>query len=147
MIGALARIKSYMDYGIFAPIQVAAIHALNGPQDCVADIRRTYQRRRDVLCDGLTRAGWPIERPKATMFVWARIPEEFRAMGSLEFSKLLLREAKVAVSPGIGFGEYGDDYVRFSLIENEHRMRQAVRGIRRALGGARFGEGKIAAAR
>jgi alanine-synthesizing transaminase len=147
MIGALARIKSYMDYGIFAPIQVAAIHALNGPQDCVADIRRTYQRRRDVLCDGLTRAGWPIERPKATMFVWARIPEEFRAMGSLEFSKLLLREAKVAVSPGIGFGEYGDDSVRFSLIENEHRTRQAVRGIRRALGGARFGEGKIAAAR
>ena len=147
MVGALARIKSYMDYGIFAPIQIAAIHALNGPQECVAEIRRTYQRRRDVLCDGLNRAGWPIERPKATMFVWARIPEAFRAMGSLEFSKLLLREAKVAVSPGIGFGEYGDEYVRFSLIENEHRMRQAVRGIRRALGGARFGEGKIAAAR
>jgi len=134
MVGALARIKSYMDYGIFAPIQIAAIHALNGPQECVAEIRRTYQRRRDVLCDGLNRAGWPIERPKATMFVWARIPEAFRAMGSLEFSKLLLREAKVAVSPGIGFGEYGDEYVRFSLIENEHRMRQAVRGIRRALG-------------
>jgi len=134
MVGALARIMSYMDYGIFAPIQIAAIHALNGPQECVAEIRRTYQRRRDVLCDGLNRAGWPIERPKATMFVWARIPEAFRAMGSLEFSKLLLREAKVAVSPGIGFGEYGDEYVRFSLIENEHRMRQAVRGIRRALG-------------
>jgi alanine-synthesizing transaminase len=143
MIGALSRIKSYMDYGIFAPIQIAAIHALNGPQDCVAEIRRTYQRRRDVLCDGLTRAGWPIDRPKATMFVWARIPAEFRAMGSLEFSKLLLREGKVAVSPGLGFGEYGDDYVRFSLIENEHRTRQAVRGIRRVLGGARFGEGKV----
>ena len=147
MVGALARLKSYTDYGIFAPVQVAAIHALNGPQECVADIRRTYQRRRDVLCDGLTRAGWPIERPKATMFVWARIPEEFRALGSIEFSKLLLREAKVAVSPGIGFGEFGDDYVRFSLIENEHRTRQAVRGIRRALGAGRVGETKIAAAR
>jgi alanine-synthesizing transaminase len=147
MIAALARIKTYMDYGIFAPIQIAAIHALNGPQDCVAEIRRTYQRRRDVLCDGLTRAGWPLERPKATMFVWGRIPEEFRAMGSIEFSKLLLREAKVAVSPGIGFGEYGDEYVRFSLIENEHRTRQAVRGIRRVLGGSRTAEAKIAAAR
>ncbi len=147
MIGALARIKSYMDYGIFAPIQIASIHALNGPQECVAEIRRTYQRRRDVLCDGLVRAGWPIERPKATMFVWARIPEEFRAMGSIEFSKLLLRDAKVAVSPGIGFGEFGDEYVRFSLIENEHRTRQAVRGIRRALGGAGVGESRIAAAR
>jgi alanine-synthesizing transaminase len=134
MVGALARIKSYMDYGMFAPIQIAAIHALNGPQECVEEIRRTYQRRRDTLCDGLTRAGWPVERPKATMFVWARIPEEHRAMGSLEFAKLLLREAKVAVSPGAGFGEYGDEYVRFSLIENEHRMRQAVRGIRHALG-------------
>ncbi len=135
LVGALARLKSYMDYGMFAPIQIAAIHALNGPQECVEEIRRTYERRRNALCDGLTRAGWPIERPKATMFVWARIPEEFRALGSLEFSKLLLREAKVAVSPGIGFGEYGDDYVRFSLIENEHRTRQAVRGIRHALGG------------
>jgi alanine-synthesizing transaminase len=134
MVAALARIKSYMDYGMFAPIQIAAIHALNGPQECVGDIVRRYQRRRDALCDGLTRAGWPIEKPKATMFVWSRIPEEFRAMGSLEFSKLLLREAKVAVSPGIGFGEFGDEYVRFSLIENEHRTRQAVRGIRRALG-------------
>src|SRR5215467_10898427 len=133
MIGALARIKSYLDYGIFQPVQIAAIHALNGPQDCVAEIRRTYQRRRDVLCDGLTRAGWPIERPKATMFVWARIPEEFRALGAIEFSKLLLREAKVAVSPGIGFGEFGDEYVRFALVENEHRTRQAVRGIRKAL--------------
>jgi alanine-synthesizing transaminase len=134
MISALARIKSYMDYGIFAPIQIAAIHALNGPQDCVEDIRRRYQRRRDALVNGLARAGWPIEPPKATMFVWARIPEPFRAGGSLEFSKFLLQEAKVAVAPGIGFGEYGDEHVRFSLIENEHRMRQAVRGIRRALG-------------
>jgi len=147
MIGALARIKSYMDYGIFAPIQIAAIHALNGPQDCVADIRRTYQRRRDVLCDGLTRAGWPIARPKATMFVWAKIPDEFRAMGSLEFSKLLLKEAKVAVSPGLGFGEYGDEYVRFSLIENEHRTRQAVRGIRRVLGGSKIGADPVFASR
>lgn len=134
MVGALARIKSYMDYGIFAPIQIAAIHALNGPQECVDEIRRCYQRRRDALCDGLSRAGWPIARPKATMFVWARIPEPFLPLGSLEFSKLLLREAKVAVSPGIGFGEYGDEFVRFSLIENEHRTRQAVRGIRRVLG-------------
>ena len=136
MIASLARIKSYMDYGIFAPIQIAAIHALNGPQECVGEIVRRYQRRRDVLCDGLTRAGWPIEKPRATMFVWAQIPEPFRSMGSIEFSKLLLREAKVAVSPGIGFGEYGDDCVRFSLIENEHRTRQAIRGIRRALGGS-----------
>ena len=134
MVAALSRLKSYMDYGMFAPIQIAAIHALNGPQGCVDDIRRTYQRRRDALCDGLSRAGWVIEKPKATMFVWASIPEAFRSLGSLEFSKLLLREAKVAVSPGIGFGEYGDEYVRFSLIENEHRTRQAVRGIRRALG-------------
>jgi alanine-synthesizing transaminase len=133
MVGALARVKSYMDYGMFAPIQIAAIHALNGPQECVDDIRRVYQRRRDALVNGLSRAGWPIDKPKATMFVWARIPEAFRAMGSLEFSKFLLREAKVAVSPGAGFGEYGDEYVRFSLIENEHRTRQAVRGIRRAL--------------
>ncbi|MEA2624390.1 MAG: alanine-synthesizing transaminase [Candidatus Binatota bacterium] len=133
MVGALGRLKSYIDYGIFAPVQIAAIHALNGPQDCVDDIRRRYQRRRDVLCDGLNRAGWPLERPRATMFVWARIPEPFRELGSVEFSKFLLREAKVAVSPGAGFGEYGDEFVRFSLIENEHRTRQAVRGIRKAL--------------
>jgi alanine-synthesizing transaminase len=144
MVGALGRIKSYMDYGIFAPIQIAAIHALNGPQDCVGEIVRKYQRRRDALCDGLTRAGWAIEKPKATMFVWARIPDAFRSLGSLEFSKLLLREAKVAVSPGIGFGEYGDEFVRFSLIENEHRTRQAVRGIRRVIAGT--GELKRASA-
>jgi alanine-synthesizing transaminase len=115
---------------MFTPIQVAAILALEGPQDCLEEIRRTYQRRRDVLCNGLYSAGWFVDRPKATMFVWARIPEPYRHMGSLEFSKKLLREAKVAVSPGIGFGEYGDEYVRFSLIENEQRTRQAIRSIR-----------------
>jgi alanine-synthesizing transaminase len=133
MIGALARLKSYLDYGIFQPVQIAAIHALNGPQDYVDGIRRQYQSRRDVLVNGLNRIGWHLPKPKATMFVWAPIPEPFRGMGSLEFSTFLLREAKVAVSPGIGFGEYGDRYVRFALIENEHRTRQAVRGIRRAL--------------
>jgi len=135
MIAALARLKSYMDYGMFQPIQVAAIAALNGPQDCVEEIRVLYKARRDVLIDGLNRIGWHVTKPKATMFVWARIPEEFETMGSLEFATFLLQEGKVAVSPGIGFGEYGDKYVRFALIENEHRTRQAIRGIRRALGG------------
>jgi alanine-synthesizing transaminase len=130
LVGALARIKSYLDYGMFTPIQVAAIMALEGPQDCVKEIRDMYLSRRNVLCDGLNAAGWQVERPKATMFVWARIPEPYREMGSLEFSKKLLKEAKVAVSPGIGFGSYGDDHVRFSLIENEHRTRQAVRCIK-----------------
>ncbi|MGC1952368.1 MAG: alanine transaminase [Gammaproteobacteria bacterium] len=130
LVGALARIKSYLDYGMFTPIQVAAITALDGPDDCVHDIRDTYARRRDVLCNGLTAAGWPVEKPQATMFVWAKIPPSHAHLGSLEFSKRLLIEAKVAVSPGIGFGEYGDDHVRFALIENEHRTRQAVRGIR-----------------
>lgn len=133
LIGALARIKSYMDYGTFTPIQVAAIAALEGDQQCVSDIRDMYQHRRDVLCDGLNAIGWQVERPKATMFVWAQIPEPFRHLGSLEFSKLLLQDAKVAVSPGLGFGEYGDDHVRFALIENEQRIRQAVRGIKRLL--------------
>ncbi|MEJ2394916.1 MAG: alanine transaminase [Candidatus Thiodiazotropha sp.] len=130
LVAALARIKSYLDYGTFTPIQVAAIAALEGPQDVVKEIRDMYQSRRDVLCDGLNNIGWQVQRPKATMFVWAQIPEAYRAMGSLEFSKKLLQEAKVAVSPGIGFGEHGDDHVRFGLIENEHRTRQAVRGIR-----------------
>lgn len=130
LVAALARIKSYLDYGMFTPIQVAAIAALDGPQDCVAEIVDMYMSRRDVLCDGLNSIGWEVEKPKATMFVWARIPEQYREMGSLEFSKLLLQHAKVAVSPGIGFGEYGDEYVRFGLIENEHRTRQAIRGIR-----------------
>ena len=133
LIGALARIKSYKDYGTFTPIQVAAIAALEGDQQCVSDIRDMYQHRRDVLCDGLNAIGWQVERPKATMFVWAQIPEPFRHLGSLEFSKLLLQDAKVAVSPGLGFGEYGDDHVRFALIENEQRIRQAVRGIKRLL--------------
>ncbi len=130
LVAALARIKSYLDYGMFTPIQVASIAALEGPQDCVKEIRDMYESRRNVLCDGLNAAGWPVERPKATMFVWAPIPEQYKEMGSLEFSKKLLIDAKVAVSPGVGFGEYGDDHVRFGLIENEHRTRQAVRGIR-----------------
>ena len=130
LVAALARIKSYLDYGMFTPIQVASIAALEGPQECVGEIRDMYQSRRDVLCDGLNSAGWPVEKPKATMFVWAPIPEAYLHMGSLEFSKKLLRDAKVAVSPGIGFGDHGDDHVRFGLIENEHRTRQAVRGIR-----------------
>jgi alanine-synthesizing transaminase len=137
MIGALARIKSYLDYGMFQPIQIAAIHALNGPQDWVAEIRQRYQTRRDVLVNGLNRIGWAVPKPKATMFVWAPIPEAFQYSGSLEFSTFLLQEGKVAVSPGIGFGEYGDKWVRFALIENEHRIRQAVRGIRRALSKAK----------
>ncbi|HXH03306.1 MAG TPA: alanine transaminase [Candidatus Competibacteraceae bacterium] len=130
LVAALARIKSYMDYGTFTPIQVAAITALEGPQDCVREICETYRKRRDVLCDGLNSIGWIVDKPRATMFVWARIPEQYRRMGSLEFSKKLINEAKVAVAPGIGFGEYGDDHVRFGLIENEHRTRQAIRGIR-----------------
>jgi alanine-synthesizing transaminase len=130
LVAALARIKSYLDYGMFTPIQVAAISALDGPQDCVSQICSMYRSRRDVLCDGLNALGWPVERPRGTMFVWAPIPEPYREMGSLEFSKKLLVDAKVAVSPGVGFGSYGDDHVRFGLIENEHRTRQAVRGIR-----------------
>ncbi|HAC33104.1 MAG TPA: alanine transaminase [Gammaproteobacteria bacterium] len=133
LIDALARIKSYLDYGTFTPIQIAAITALEGPQQCVKEITSTYLARRDVLCDGLNDAGWSVTPPKATMFTWAKIPDPFVDMGSLEFSKLLLKEAKVAVSPGIGFGEYGDQFVRFALIENEHRTRQAIRGIRRLL--------------
>ncbi|MDG4866635.1 alanine transaminase [Guyparkeria sp. 1SP6A2] len=130
LVNALARIKSYFDYGTFTPIQVASILALEGDQTCVDEICDMYRRRRDVLCEGLNAAGWPVEPPKATMFVWAKIPEAFAHLGSLEFTKLLLAEAKVAVSPGIGFGDYGDDHVRFSLIENEHRTRQAIRGIK-----------------
>jgi alanine-synthesizing transaminase len=131
LVAALARIKSYLDYGTFTPIQVAGIAALEGDQSCVAEIRETYQSRRDILCDGLNALGWDVEKPRATMFVWAKIPPAYAALGSLEFSKLLVTEAKVAVSPGIGFGQYGDDHVRFALIENEHRTRQALRGIRR----------------
>lgn len=130
LCAALARIKSYHDYGTFTPIQVAAITALEGPQDCVQEICAMYRRRRDALVKGLNEIGWKIEPPKATMFLWAPIPEPYAALKSLEFSKKLLNEAKVAVSPGVGFGEYGDDHVRFSLIENEHRTRQAIRGLR-----------------
>jgi alanine-synthesizing transaminase len=133
MVGALQTIKSYLDYGIFQPIQIAAIIALNGPQDCVQQTIKLYRDRRDALVDGLNRIGWKVEKPLATMFVWAPIPDAYRSMGSLEFSKLLLHEAKVAVSPGIGFGECGDDHVRFGLVENEHRTRQAIRGIKKAL--------------
>jgi alanine-synthesizing transaminase len=130
LIGALARIKSYLDYGTFTPIQVASITALEGPQDCVEDIRKMYEQRRDVLCEGLQAAGCEVQVPKAIMSVWARIPEALRGMGSLEFSKMVLDRAKVAVSPGIGFGELGNEYVRFGLVENEHRTRQATRGIK-----------------
>jgi len=133
LVAALAKIKSYLDYGTFTPIQVAAIAALEGPQDVVREISAMYQSRRDVLCDGLNNIGWHVERPKATMFVWAPIPEAYRELGSLEFSKKLLMEARVAVSPGIGFGEHGNDFVRFGLIENEHRSRQALRNIRNFL--------------
>lgn len=133
LVHALQRLKSYLDYGMFTPVQVAAITALESEQDCVSEIRDRYQRRRDTLVDGLNSAGWPVEKPKGTMFVWAPIPEQYREMGSLEFSKELLLKAKVAVSPGIGFGEYGDQHVRFALIENRHRTRQAIRGIRSML--------------
>jgi alanine-synthesizing transaminase len=133
LVGALIKIKSYLDYGMFQPIQIASIIALRGPQDCVEEIRRVYERRRNVLVKGLKQAGWLIEPPKATMFAWAEIPEAFRNMGSLEFCKLLIREGGVAVSPGIGFGEGGDGYVRFALVENEHRIRQATAGIKRVL--------------
>ena len=136
LITALTRIKSYLDYGAFTPVQVAACAALNGPQDCVEEVRDLYRRRRDVLVDGLASAGWQVPRPTATMFVWAPLPRAFREAGSLSFSKQLLQEAKVAVSPGIGFGEYGDGYVRIALVENEHRIRQAVRNIKRFLGNA-----------
>jgi alanine-synthesizing transaminase len=133
MIAALARLKSYFDYGMFQPIQIASIIALNEISDAVKEINAVYKNRRDVLVEGLNKIGWEIEKPKATMFVWAPIPEKFRKMGSLDFSKVLLKEGKVAVSPGIGFGEYGEGYVRFALVENEHRIRQAVRGIKGVL--------------
>jgi alanine-synthesizing transaminase len=135
LVSALARIKSYHDYGSFTPVQVAAIAALEGDQQCVRDICAQYQNRRDVLVKGLLEAGWPVEKPKASMYIWAHIPEAYRHLGSLEFAKLLLEQAKVCVSPGVGFGEYGDEYVRFALIENEARVRQALRGIKAMLRG------------
>ena len=130
LVHALSRIKGYHDYGTFTPIQVASIAALEGPQDCVAEIVLRYQKRRDVLVKGLHEAGWMVDVPKASMYVWAKIPEPYRKIGSLEFTKKLLAQAKVSVSPGIGFGEFGDDHVRFAMIENEPRTRQAVRGIK-----------------
>jgi alanine-synthesizing transaminase len=130
MVHALARIKSYLDYGVFQPIQIAGIIALEGDQACVADIVEVYRKRRDALVDGLNRIGWSVAKPRGTMFVWAPIPEAFRAMGSLEFAKLLIQECKVAVSPGIGFGEYGEGHVRFALVENEQRIKQALRGLK-----------------
>ena len=133
IIAALTRLKSYLDYGMFQPIQIAGIVALNGPQDCVGQTVEIYRTRRDALVDGLNRIGWNLSKPKGTMFVWAKIPEAYLAMGSLEFSKFLLDKAKVAVSPGIGFGQYGDEYVRFALVENEHRTRQAIHGLKRVL--------------
>lgn len=133
LIHALTRIKSYLDYGTFTPIQIASIVALDGPQQCVKEINETYKNRRDVLVDGLNKIGWTIPKPKGTMFVWAKIPEQYQSMGSLEFSKFLINQSKVAISPGIGFGEFGDNYVRFALVENEKRIRQAVKGIKAIL--------------
>ena len=130
LVHALARIKSYHDYGTFTPIQVASIIALEGPQDCVEEIRQTYEKRRDVMVRGLREAGWAVENPKASMYVWARIPEAYSSLGSIGFTKRLLEEARIAVAPGVGFGDYGDDHVRIALIENEHRLRQATRGVR-----------------
>ena len=133
MIAALRKIKSYLDYGIFQPIQISSIIALKGSYDCVSEMAKVYQQRRNTLINGLERIGWKIEKPKATMFVWAKIPDSLTKMGSLEFSKLLIREAKVAVSPGIGFGQYGEGYIRFALVENNHRINQAIRGIKKIL--------------
>ncbi len=133
IIHALTRIKSYLDYGIFQPIQIASIVALNENQDCVQEIVGEYQKRRDCLVNGLNRIGWNVDMPPATMFLWAPIPERFRSLGSVEFSKLVLQESSVAVSPGLGFGHYGDDHVRFALVENRHRINQAVRGLRKLM--------------
>jgi alanine-synthesizing transaminase len=133
IIAALTRVKSYLDYGAFTPVQVAATAALNGPEDCIREMREIYRKRRDVLVDSFGRAGWHIPSPSASMFAWARLPEQFRSLGSVEFAKLLVEKAEVAVAPGIGFGEHGDDYVRLAVVENEHRIRQAARNIRRFL--------------
>jgi alanine-synthesizing transaminase len=133
LVDALTRIKSYLDYGAFTPVQVAAAAALNGPDDCIAEIRGIYRSRRDVLVEAMARAGWDIPPPPATMFAWAPVPAPFADIGSMGFSKILLREAEVAVAPGIGFGEYGEGYVRLGLVENEHRIRQAARGVKRVM--------------
>jgi alanine-synthesizing transaminase len=136
IVAALRRIKSYLDYGIFQPIQIASIIALKGPYEPVRQIVEEYRKRRDTLIKGLKRIGWEIEKPRATMFVWAKIPDSFAEMGSLEFSKLLIKDAKVAVSPGVGFGQYGEGYLRFALVENKHRINQAIRGIKKVLSGS-----------
>jgi alanine-synthesizing transaminase len=133
VIAALARVKSYLDYGAFTPVQVAATAALNGPDDCIREMREIYRRRRDVLVESFGRAGWTVPSPRASMFAWAPVPEPFRELGSVEFSKLLVEKADIAVSPGIGFGEYGEGYVRIALVENEQRIRQAARNVRRFL--------------
>ncbi len=133
VIAALARVKSYLDYGAFTPVQVAAIAALNGPDDCIKEMRETYKRRRDVLVESFGRAGWDVPSPRASMFAWARIPEPFKELGSVEFSKLLVEKADIAVAPGLGFGEYGEGHVRIALVENEQRIRQAARNVRRFL--------------
>jgi alanine-synthesizing transaminase len=136
LLSALARVKSYLDYGAYTPIQVAAAAALNGPDDCIKEMRSIYKKRRDVMVESFAQAGWKIPAPTASMFAWVPVPEKFRPLGSLEFSKLLIEKADVAVAPGIGFGEHGDDYVRLALVENEQRIRQAARGIRRFFEGA-----------
>ena len=136
MIAALARVKSYLDYGAYTPIQVAAAAALNGPEDCIEEMRATYRRRRDILVESFSRAGWDIPAPSASMFAWAPVPEKFRALGSLHFSKLLIEKADLAVAPGIGFGEHGDDFVRIALVENQQRIRQAARNVARFLASA-----------
>jgi alanine-synthesizing transaminase len=136
ILAALTRVKSYLDYGAFTPVQVAATAALNGPEDCIEEMRQTYKKRRDVLVSAFAKSGWTIPVPNASMFAWVPIPEKFRSLGSLEFSKLLIEKADVAVAPGIGFGEHGDDHVRIALVENEQRIRQAARGIRRFFDGA-----------
>ena len=133
IIGALTRMKSYLDYGIFQPIQIASIIALNSPPSVVKEIRETYRTRRDILCDGLNRIGWKVEKPQATMFLWAEIPSEHKKAGSLEFAKFLVEKAHVAIAPGVGFGPFGDEHVRFALVENVHRTRQAIKGIKEAL--------------
>ena len=133
IIAALARVKSYLDYGAFTPVQVAATAALNGPDDCIKEMRETYKRRRDVMVESFGRAGWHVPTPHASMFAWAPMPDPFKTLGSVEFSKLLVEKADIAVSPGIGFGEYGEGHVRIALVENEQRIRQAARNIRRFL--------------
>ena len=133
LIAAMTKIKSYLDYGVFTPIQVAATAAVNGPESAIDEIRALYKERRDILVNGLNNAGWPVESPDASMFIWTKIPTKYEKIGSLEFSKLLLQEAKVAVSPGIGFGELGENHVRIALVENKHRIRQAVRNIKNFL--------------